>query len=68
MFLDGKFATEVGKGMCDVGYSIRFEDCTNQHTVIKYATDGVLIREIMHDQTLSRYDVVILDEAHEVTL
>ena len=57
----------VGKGTCDVGYAIRFEDCTNIHTVIKYATDGVLLREIINDPLLSRYRVIILDEAHEVS-
>eukprot|EP00051_Salpingoeca_urceolata_P028381 m.5726 g.5726 ORF g.5726 m.5726 type:complete len:708 (-) comp2447_c0_seq2:496-2619(-) len=51
-----------------VGYSIRFEDCTSQSTVLKYLTDGMLLREAMHDHVLSRYSVIILDEAHERTL
>lgn len=49
----------------EVGYSIRFEDKTSRSTRIKYATDGVLLREIMSDPMLSQYSVVILDEAHE---
>ena len=49
----------------EVGYSIRFEDKTSKRTRIKYATDGVLLREIMSDPLLSQYSVVILDEAHE---
>eukprot|EP00963_Diacronema_lutheri_P011309 scaffold1368_cov333-Pavlova_lutheri.AAC.4 len=52
----------------EVGYSIRFEDCTSQKTRLKYLTDGMLLRESMTDPTLSRYSVVILDEAHERTL
>lgn len=63
---DGDNKNVVGKGNCDVGYSIRFEDCSNSNTVIKYVTDGVLLREIMSDPNLSRYRVIILDEAHEV--
>ena len=51
-----------------VGYSIRFEDCTSQSTVLKYMTDGMLLREAQIDPTLSKYSVVMLDEAHERTL
>lgn len=49
----------------EVGYSIRFDDKSGPQTRIKYVTDGVLLREIMSDPTLSRYSVIILDEAHE---
>ncbi|SGY15078.1 BQ5605_C013g07235 [Microbotryum silenes-dioicae] len=51
-----------------VGYSIRFEDCTSNNTFLKYMTDGMLLREAMNDHMLSRYSTVILDEAHERTL
>eukprot|EP01147_Barroeca_monosierra_P003949 gene3949-6412_t len=51
-----------------VGYTIRFEDCTSPSTVLKYCTDGMLLREAMADPLLSRYGVIILDEAHERTL
>ena len=51
-----------------VGYSIRFEDCTSASTVMKYMTDGMLLREAMMDPKLSRYSVIMLDEAHERTL
>ncbi|KAG4305213.1 hypothetical protein PORY_001383 [Pneumocystis oryctolagi] len=51
-----------------VGYSIRFEDCTSHKTVLKYMTDGMLLREAMNDHLLSRYSCIILDEAHERTL
>lgn len=52
----------------EVGYSIRFEDCTSQKTILKYMTDGMLLREAMSDHDLSRYSCIILDEAHERTL
>lgn len=52
----------------EVGYTIRFEDVTSKNTVLKYMTDGMLLREAMNDHTLSRYSCVILDEAHERTL
>ncbi|ORY77997.1 P-loop containing nucleoside triphosphate hydrolase protein [Leucosporidium creatinivorum] len=52
----------------EVGYSIRFEDCTSPKTFLKYMTDGMLLREAMNDHMLSRYSTVILDEAHERTL
>ncbi|KAI0562966.1 pre-mRNA splicing factor ATP-dependent RNA helicase PRP43 [Gracilaria domingensis] len=51
-----------------VGYSIRFEDRTSKDTVLKYLTDGMLLREAMHDHDLTQYSALILDEAHERTL
>lgn len=54
--------------MEQVGYSIRFEDKTSYKTKIKFLTDGMLLREAMLDPKLSRYSVIILDEAHERTV
>ncbi|XP_014205255.1 pre-mRNA-splicing factor ATP-dependent RNA helicase PRP16 [Copidosoma floridanum] len=51
-----------------VGYAIRFEDCTSKETVIKYMTDGILLRESLREGDLDRYSVVIMDEAHERSL
>lgn len=51
-----------------VGYSIRFEDNTSEQTILKFMTDGMLLREAMTDPLLERYSVCILDEAHERTL
>ncbi|XP_063724795.1 putative pre-mRNA-splicing factor ATP-dependent RNA helicase PRP1 [Symsagittifera roscoffensis] len=51
-----------------VGYSIRFEDCSGPQTLLKYMTDGMLLREAMTDPLLEKYGVIILDEAHERTL
>ena len=51
-----------------VGYSIRFEDNTGPQTLLKFMTDGMLLREAMTDPFLERMSVVVLDEAHERTL
>lgn len=51
-----------------VGYAIRFEDCTSDETVIKYMTDGILLRESLNEPDLDRYSCVIMDEAHERAL
>ncbi|CAK7233252.1 DEAH-box ATP-dependent RNA helicase prp43 [Sporothrix bragantina] len=52
----------------EVGYSIRFENCTGPKTLLKYMTDGQLLRESMNDPDLSRYSCIMIDEAHERTL
>ena len=52
----------------EVGYSIRFEDCTSERTVIKYMTDGMLLREFLTEPDLAGYSVMMIDEAHERTL
>ncbi|XP_037326303.2 probable ATP-dependent RNA helicase DHX40 [Pungitius pungitius] len=52
----------------EVGYQVRFDDCTSQSTAVKYMTDGCLLREILADPVLSQYSVVILDEVHERSL
>jgi pre-mRNA-splicing factor ATP-dependent RNA helicase DHX16 len=52
----------------EVGYSIRFEDCTSESTVLKYMTDGMLLREFLTEPDLSSYSALVIDEAHERTL
>uniref|UniRef100_H3AKB7 RNA helicase n=1 Tax=Latimeria chalumnae TaxID=7897 RepID=H3AKB7_LATCH len=52
----------------EVGYQVRFDDCTSKSTVIKYMTDGCLLRELLADHGLSQYSTIILDEAHERSL
>lgn len=51
-----------------MGYAIRFEDCTGPETVIKYMTDGVLLRETLREEDLDAYTAIIMDEAHERSL
>lgn len=66
-----RVAQETGDG-CGVGhtigYTVRFEDVTSKTTKVKYLTDGMLLREAMHDKLLMEYSIVILDEAHERTI
>ncbi|KAJ7400248.1 putative ATP-dependent RNA helicase DHX35 [Pitangus sulphuratus] len=66
----GRVADERGAVLGhEVGYCIRFDDCTDpQATRIKFLTDGMLVREMMADPLLTRYSVLMLDEAHERTL
>ncbi|VDO70559.1 unnamed protein product [Heligmosomoides polygyrus] len=60
-----EFGAKLGQ---EVGYTIRFEDCTSQDTIIKYMTDGMLLRECLVDPDLSAYSLIMLDEAHERTI
>ncbi|XP_065885250.1 ATP-dependent RNA helicase DHX33-like isoform X2 [Dysidea avara] len=52
----------------EVGYSVRFDDCSSHLTRLKYLTDGMLLREAIADPLLISYGTVILDEAHERTI
>ena len=64
-----RVAQEMGVKVGDeIGYSIRFEDCTSPKTIIKYMTDGMLLREALLDKELNNYSVIMLDEAHERTI
>ncbi|MCC6643265.1 DUF3418 domain-containing protein, partial [Candidatus Peregrinibacteria bacterium] len=56
---------ELGK---EVGYKIRFDDETTTGTLINICTDGILLQEMKGDGLLSRYDAVLVDEAHERNL
>lgn len=51
-----------------VGYTVRFDDRSSRATRLKYATDGALLAEMLADRDLDKYDVVVLDEAHERSL
>lgn len=41
--------------LSQVGYSIRFEDCTSERTILKYMTDGMLLREFLTEPDLASY-------------
>lgn len=60
-----EFGCKLGN---QVGYAIRFEDCTSKDTIIKYMTDGVLLRESLKEPDLDNYSAIIMDEAHERSL
>jgi pre-mRNA-splicing factor ATP-dependent RNA helicase DHX16 len=69
MSVAARVADEMGtKVGYEVGYSIRFEDCTSAKTVLKYMTDGMLLREFLTEPDLAGYSALIIDEAHERTL
>ena len=51
-----------------VGYKVRFTDQVSNKTAIKTMTDGILLAEMQHDRRLSKYSVIIIDEAHERSL
>ncbi|CAN6986104.1 unnamed protein product [Brassica rapa subsp. trilocularis] len=65
--VSARVAEEMGVNLGDeVGYTIRFEDHTTSGvTSVKFLTDGVLIREMMEDPLLTKYSVIMVDEAHE---
>lgn len=60
-----RVATELGSEGHKVGYQIRFESNVKSATEIKFMTDGVLLRELSVDFMLTKYEVLIIDEAHE---
>lgn len=69
MSVAARVAEEMGvKVGNEVGYSIRFEDATSDKTVLKYMTDGMLLREFLTEPDLGGYAALMIDEAHERTL
>jgi pre-mRNA-splicing factor ATP-dependent RNA helicase DHX16 len=69
MSVSARVAQEMGVRLgYEVGYSIRFEDYTTDKTIIKYMTDGMLLREFLREPDLASYSVMIIDEAHERSL
>ncbi|RKP24573.1 P-loop containing nucleoside triphosphate hydrolase protein, partial [Syncephalis pseudoplumigaleata] len=69
MSVAARVAEEMGVKLgYEVGYTIRFEDCTSDKTVLKYMTDGSLLREFLTEPDLASYSALIIDEAHERTL
>ncbi|MDH4567995.1 ATP-dependent RNA helicase HrpA [Pseudomonas sp. BN414] len=64
-----RVAEEIGSPLGElVGYQVRFEDQSNERSLIKLMTDGILLAETQHDRFLERYDTIIVDEAHERSL
>ncbi|OCF58409.1 ATP-dependent RNA helicase prh1 [Kwoniella mangroviensis CBS 10435] len=81
--LANRVAAEMGCMVGEeVGYSVRFEEMVSRETGVRYCTEGVLMRELAnpdpstsssnHNQQnlnlLLKYDIIIIDEAHERTL
>ncbi|KAL2221464.1 putative mRNA splicing factor RNA helicase [Thermoascus aurantiacus ATCC 26904] len=69
MSVAARVAEEMGVKLGnEVGYSIRFEDNTSDKTIIKYMTDGMLLRELLTEPDLGQYSALMIDEAHERTV
>lgn len=49
----------------EVGYQVRFENCVSKETRIRFVTEGILIRKLIDDPSLSGVAAVVLDEFHE---
>ncbi|XP_067683944.1 probable ATP-dependent RNA helicase DHX37 [Haliotis asinina] len=60
-----RVAMEMNLSSKEVSYQIRYEGNVTDDTVIKFQTDGVLLKEVQKDFLLSKYSVIIVDEAHE---
>jgi ATP-dependent helicase HrpA len=64
-----RIAEEVGTELGDtIGYTVRFTDQVSDNTLVKLMTDGILLAEIQRDRMLTKYDTLIIDEAHERSL
>ena len=64
-----RIAEELGEQLGDtVSFKIRFNEQGTAKSVVKLMTDGILLAELGHDRFLSRYDTIIIDEAHERSL
>ncbi|PKI83845.1 RNA helicase [Malassezia vespertilionis] len=69
MSVAARVAEEMGVRLgAECGYSIRFEECTSDKTMLKYMTDGMLLREFLTNPDLGSYSAIMIDEAHERTL
>ncbi len=64
-----RLAAELGVPLGTlVGYQIRFEQRADAATLVRVATDGIILAQLAHDRLLMRYDAIIVDEAHERSL
>ena len=64
-----RIASEMGVKLGDeVGYQVRFTDESSPSTRLRVVTDGILLAQIQRDPKLTRYDTIIIDEAHERSL
>ena len=60
-----RVAVELNMSTDLVSYQIRYEGNVTENTILKFMTDGVLLKEIENDFFLSKYSVIVIDEAHE---
>ena len=65
MSMAARVGHELSLSPAQVAYQVRYDATTSPSTIIKFMTDGVLLRELASDFTLGKYSVIIVDEAHE---
>lgn len=64
-----RIAEEVGEKLGEsIGFKIRFNEQGSQDSIVRLMTDGILLAELGNDRFLSKYDTIIIDEAHERSL
>lgn len=64
-----RIAEELGEELGQtVSFKVRFTEQGSPNSIVKLMTDGILLAELAHDKFLSRYDTIIIDEAHERSL
>ena len=64
-----RIAEEVGEKLGEsIGFKIRFNEQGSQDSIVRLKTDGILLAELTNDRFLSKYDTIIIDEAHERSL
>jgi ATP-dependent RNA helicase DHX37/DHR1 len=68
MSMASRVARELSLTASRVSYQIRYDATVSDSTSIKFMTDGVLLRELATDLLLTKYSVIIVDEAHERSL
>ncbi len=67
--VSNRIAEELGEKLGNtVSFKIRFNEEGTAQSVVKLMTDGILLAELGHDRFLSKYDTIIIDEAHERSL
>lgn len=64
-----RICEEMGVTLGDeIGYQVRFTDESSPTTRLRIVTDGILLAQIQRDPNLSKYDTIVIDEAHERSL
>ena len=64
-----RIAEEVGEKLGEsISFKVRFTEQGSQDSIVRLMTDGILLAELTHDRYLTKYDTIIIDEAHERSL
>ena len=64
-----RIAEEVGQKLGEaISFKVRFNEQGSQDSLVRLMTDGILLAELANDRFLTKYDTIIIDEAHERSL